>query len=90
MAKVFATLVQNGKVVLKTWSSKKAFQSEESWLDEKFIFSCTSDDMKGGGNLCNPMYTYPHENGPFMIVYTPLQLEAHQLMCDARTAHFGD
>lgn len=49
MAKVIATVLVNDKVVLKTWSSKKSFEQNGSWVDEKLIFACTTTDHKKDG-----------------------------------------
>ena len=40
--KVFATERVNDTVVLTEFSSKRAFEQGNSWIDDKFIFIATS------------------------------------------------
>ena len=97
MAKVFATLREDNKVVLKTWSSAAAFLKTETWLDEKFITVTTSDDFKGKGSfpLC-PMYdeeievttSKPQGNG-FNIIYKENDVASHNLLFQARNQYLG-
>jgi hypothetical protein len=83
MAKVFATFVENNRVVIKTWSSKSIFEQTESWLDEKFIYAATSADFKGCYSV-TPMFEGEYCG---MVVQTPIEKEAHALMVDARNKY---
>jgi len=97
MAKVFATYLKNGEVVLETWSSAKAFQETESWTDDKFILITTSDDFKGKASFpLSPMFdekievstSQPEGNG-FNIIQTEDEIKAHNLLVDARNKYLG-
>ena len=99
MAKVFATLVENGEVVLKTWSSAVVFEKTESWLDEKFIYAVTTSEFKG--KHCYPPVPMFSDDLDFDIepvksnlptldvIYSPDQQRAYKLMFEARNKHLG-
>lgn len=44
--KVFATKLVHGLVEVLVWETVNDFESEECWLDKKFIDILTSDDLK--------------------------------------------
>jgi hypothetical protein len=89
--KVFATMLENKEVVLKTWSSISDFNKTESWTDEAFIYIATSKEFKGD-HLVSPIFDddlEPDSNvrppiGSFRIMHTKNQVKAHNLMCQAR------
>ncbi len=93
MAKVFATLIENNEVVLKTWSSAAAFSKVESWLDDKFIYIATSSDFKGSF-ACSAMFSDELDESVdrvtgnnFNVIKTDNERTAYQLMFDARKAY---
>jgi len=97
MAKVFATYLKNGEVVLETWSSAKDFQKNESWTDDKFIRIATTDDFKGKASFpLSPMFdekievstTKPEGNG-FNIIQSEDEITAHNILVDARNKYLG-
>ena len=97
MAKVFATYIQNDEVTLETWSSVKAFETNEEWNDQKFIYIATSNDFKGKSSFpASPIYIEklkvetekPVKNG-FNIILTPNEITAHNLMVEARNKYFN-
>ena len=96
MAKVFATLVENGLVVLNTWSSAAQFGKTESWVDEKFIYVAISTDFKETWDSeamytddLEPALTDKPPKGSFEFVYSDNQRAAHALMCEARRKYLG-
>jgi hypothetical protein len=97
MAKVFATLIENNAVVLKQWPSKAAFQSAESWVDNKFIAIATTDDFKGKSSFpANAMYDFeigPPDEYPksksFHIIQSKEEVQSHNLLFNARNEHLG-
>jgi hypothetical protein len=97
MAKVFATQVEDGVVVLKTWPSAIAFEKTESWCSDEFIYTATSSDFNGDHSFppapmfdCDlePKRECTTEKGSFELVYSDTQRAAHALMCEARRKHF--
>lgn len=85
MAKVFATLVIDGKVTLKTWPSKAAFNKYESWLDDKFIYLATSTEFKGDW-MVSPTFSEDCEVDG-LVKLTSKEIEAHSLMVRARNEY---
>lgn len=71
--KVYATKKVNGKVRLDVFKSVSEFEKSESWIDDKWIFICTSKDFK------ESMFSEPHFN-EYGIVYNADQLKAYNLM----------
>lgn len=83
MAKVFATLISNNRVIIKEWRSKRSFEATESYLDDKYIFIATTDDFKGKSSFpLAPMYTYRVESGSVEAV-------AHNLLYNARNNYLN-
>ena len=71
--RVFATQKQNGKIILKVWSSKASFRANENWCDEKFLNVGTTED------LVNYEFASVRSN----IVYTEDQQASRLLMQEA-------
>mgnify|MGYP003669122960 FL=1 len=95
MAKVFAVILKNKKLVLKTWFSAKLFEKTESWVDDKFICLATSDGFKGKNSFpLSPIYdekaafTELNCNG-YCIFQSKNEIEAHNIMHEARNKHLG-
>ena len=94
--KVFATLLINGGVLLKTWPSLAKFNKSESCFDDKFIFIATSKDFKGDW-LTAALFDCDLEieshvrpvKGEFRIMYNANHRKAHSIMCQARRDYMG-
>lgn len=93
MSKVFATLIEDNKVVLKTWPSANAFSRAESWVDNKFIYIATSKEFIGDW-LVSAMFDYKvglDQGGDIMrgfrILLSKEKIVAHNLMYDARQSY---
>ena len=71
--KVYATLIEDGEVVLKTWSSKAKFQSTEGWCNPKFISVACTEDLAG----------YEFSNERSMIVRSEDKLASELLLREA-------
>jgi hypothetical protein len=89
MAKVFATVLEKGNVLLKTWPSAKSFNKTESWLDPKFIYVATSDDFKGKNSFpYNPLFDEKISlSDNSLIIRTIHDVNAHNIMYSARNNH---
>ena len=90
--KVFATERVNGTVKLTEFSSKRAFEQSNSWIDDKFIFIATSEDFKSGS------YSDKHSNyvapqrghlKSLTVIYSPDQLAANHLLCNAAAKYLN-
>tara|TARA_R110000782_G_scaffold164160_1_gene256172 strand:- start:1057 stop:1323 length:267 start_codon:yes stop_codon:yes gene_type:complete len=68
--KVFATVSNNGDVRLCEWTSKKAFEVNQSWIDPKFINVATTEDLND--------YNFPYEKGA--IIYSDEQIASQNLL----------
>jgi hypothetical protein len=91
MAKVFAVILEDQDLVLKTWSSAKLFNKTESWLDDKFICIATSDDFKGN-NSFPPRGVFDDEiieGEVSFFIRTQNEIAAHNIMHDARNNYMG-
>lgn len=94
MAKVFA-VVKNDKdeLELLIWNSKKSFESENSWMDDKFLCLGSTDDYKNEGvynsekEHIDPDVPFCNGEG-FRILASKESVEAHNMMHHAFKAHF--
>jgi len=44
--KIYATTKDGNAVILKSWKSRKEFESSESWLDPKWINVISANDLE--------------------------------------------
>jgi hypothetical protein len=68
--KVYATKVNDGQVILIEWTSQKAFERNQSWIDPKFIQVATTKDLDS--------YEFPYEKG--MVVCGQDRIDGHNLL----------
>ena len=74
--KVYAVEKTDTGLVLREWESKAAFQSDNSWIDPKFVRVVTSGDLQ------DDHYDFPLGTG--FIVYTDDQIKAHDMLREVR------
>lgn len=94
MSKVFAVVKEDdGELKLLSWRSKRAFERDNSWLDERFLhISTTAEHQQNNMYVCHDEYIDPstpmRDNERFRVLTSKESVDAHNMLVDAFHAHF--